>query len=274
MTTKLNKMADLFYNINHHASFKMYFVYGARYGVSPCIKSSSIIVSVCRFYSIRRPGTYYEVLGVPKNASKREIKSAFIKLSKLHHPDTSHSSSSSKRSNKSLTNSSNNDRFVQITEAYKTLSNPRLKSEYDYELKIGQDYYTANYAGSRGYTNYYRTTGFSSPTNNYHYNGDLSQQDEDFFIHVHPTSSSQQRHKSHGKLIVSLILLVVIATGFHSFRIGWAHRTYQQYSDKETERNQLIYDSVRAKARTRTIQEQLASLNSKQSSNLNKIKPD
>ena len=32
---------------------------------------------------------YYEVLGVQKNASPREIRKAFFELAKIHHPDLS-----------------------------------------------------------------------------------------------------------------------------------------------------------------------------------------
>ena len=62
---------------------------------------------------------YYEVLGLHKGASFAEIKSAFRKLAKLYHPDK---------------NPSGKEQFSKILKAYETLSNPNLKSAYDYNL--------------------------------------------------------------------------------------------------------------------------------------------
>ena len=62
---------------------------------------------------------YYEILGLHKGASFVEIKSAFRKLAKLYHPDK---------------NPSGKEQFSKILKAYETLSNPNLKSAYDYNL--------------------------------------------------------------------------------------------------------------------------------------------
>lgn len=61
---------------------------------------------------------YYEVLGVSKNASDQEIKSAYRKLARLHHPDIDKSSGAA-------------DKFKEISEAYQVLSDPNKKKSYD-----------------------------------------------------------------------------------------------------------------------------------------------
>lgn len=58
---------------------------------------------------------YYEVLGVKKEASADEIKKAYRKLAKEHHPD--------KGGDENL--------FKEISEAYETLSDPSKKQNYD-----------------------------------------------------------------------------------------------------------------------------------------------
>jgi DnaJ family protein A protein 3 len=49
---------------------------------------------------------YYEILGVPKNASAKEIKKSYYQLAKKYHPDT----------NKADSNSSK--KFQEVSEAY------------------------------------------------------------------------------------------------------------------------------------------------------------
>jgi molecular chaperone DnaJ len=61
---------------------------------------------------------YYEVLGVPRNASDEEIKRAFRKLAKLYHPDCNREPGAE-------------DKFKEINEAYQVLSDPEKRSRYD-----------------------------------------------------------------------------------------------------------------------------------------------
>jgi len=61
---------------------------------------------------------YYEVLGVPRNASDEEIKRAFRKLAFQYHPDH----------NK---NPGAEDKFKEINEAYQVISDPEKRSIYD-----------------------------------------------------------------------------------------------------------------------------------------------
>jgi len=62
---------------------------------------------------------YYRILGVPRNASADEIKSAFRKLALKYHPD------------RNPGNKEAEAKFKEINEAYEILSNPEKRQMYD-----------------------------------------------------------------------------------------------------------------------------------------------
>ena len=66
--------------------------------------------------------THYEILGLNPGAGITEIKTAFRRLAKLYHPDK---------------NPAGKDHFTKILKAYEVLSDPILKSTYDYRLSNG-----------------------------------------------------------------------------------------------------------------------------------------
>jgi molecular chaperone DnaJ len=61
---------------------------------------------------------YYEVLGLPRNASTEDIKKAFRKLAMQYHPDRNHDNSAS-------------EKFKEINEAYEVLSDVDKRAAYD-----------------------------------------------------------------------------------------------------------------------------------------------
>ncbi|XP_077249398.1 chaperone protein dnaJ 20, chloroplastic-like [Tasmannia lanceolata] len=68
----------------------------------------------------------YDLLSVSENADPGQIKSAFRKLARRLHPDTCLSE------NKDVFT----QQFIQVREAYRVLSDPLLREDYDYRLKI------------------------------------------------------------------------------------------------------------------------------------------
>jgi len=70
---------------------------------------------------------YYEVLGLSKNASDAQIKKAFRKLAKEHHPDVNPDNQAAEA------------RFKEINEAYEVLSDSDKKAKYDQFGHAGVD---------------------------------------------------------------------------------------------------------------------------------------
>lgn len=72
---------------------------------------------------------YYKVLGVDKNVSQKEIKSAYRKLARNYHPDLNPNNADAKKN------------FQQINEAHEVLSDPEKRKKYD---QYGKDWQHAD----------------------------------------------------------------------------------------------------------------------------------
>ncbi len=68
---------------------------------------------------------YYKTLGVPKNASDKDIKSAFRQLAQKYHPD------------KNPGDKQAEDKFKDLNEAHEVLSDPQKRAKYD---QLGSSY--------------------------------------------------------------------------------------------------------------------------------------
>lgn len=100
-----------------------------------------------------QPKDYYQILGVSRKADEKEIKKAFRKLARQHHPDVN---AGDKRAE---------ERFKDINEAYEVLSDPDKRAKYDQFGAQWQQYQSggaqpggfdwsrwANQPGGQGYT--------------------------------------------------------------------------------------------------------------------------
>src|SRR5512136_2771111 len=61
---------------------------------------------------------YYEVLGVPKDSSEKDLKGAYRKLAMKYHPDRSEEPDAE-------------EKFKELSEAYAVLSDPEKRQKYD-----------------------------------------------------------------------------------------------------------------------------------------------
>src|SRR6267142_1735340 len=64
------------------------------------------------------PRDFYEVLGVPRTASQKEIQRSYRKLARSYHPDVNKDPAAE-------------ERFREISEAYDVLSDPETRRRYD-----------------------------------------------------------------------------------------------------------------------------------------------
>jgi len=83
---------------------------------------------------------YYEILGVPKNATEEEIKKAYKKLARKVHPDLNPGDKSAEA------------RFKDINEAYQVLSDSEKRKRYD---TFGNAAFQGGYNPSGSYYRYY-----------------------------------------------------------------------------------------------------------------------
>lgn len=90
------------------------------------------IRALLRCYSLARKN-HYEVLKLRKNCSDKEIKEAFIQMSKEYHPDK----------NKDV---KAQDRFVRIVEAYEVLGKPSSRARYDSITEVESNSHAASSA--------------------------------------------------------------------------------------------------------------------------------
>lgn len=102
---------------------------------------------------------YYDILGISKNASEVDIKSAYRRLARAHHPDIDKSPGAS-------------EKFKEISEAYQILSDPQKRRSYD---QFGQSAFSSS-ASSSSYQGNPFSGGFNPFSGGFEYSWSSSSQ--------------------------------------------------------------------------------------------------
>ncbi len=78
---------------------------------------------------------YYQILGIPRDADEKQIKTAYRKLARQYHPDVNKGQAGSE------------DRFKEVNEAYEVLKDPDKRAKYD---RFGADWERYQHAAPDG----------------------------------------------------------------------------------------------------------------------------
>jgi len=153
--------------------------------------------------------TYYEILGIAKEAKQAEIKSAFKRLALKHHPD------------KNPNNPQSEEAFKKINEAYQTLSDGNKRWAYNQKLYAQQAQYrtqptetprqtpnqtpnSPHFSTQANAKSFNKYSGAASNTSA----GDYSNQGK-----YYEEAIPRKKERASDSYILALTLFVIIATG-------------------------------------------------------------
>ena len=109
---------------------------------------------------------YYEVLGVPKDADQTDIRRAFRRLAREHHPDLNPDDADAEA------------KFKRVNEAHEVLSNPESRRKYDAH---GDDWRRADEIEAQRHAQQRRRTARTPPRTDYDFAGARGYSDSDLF---------------------------------------------------------------------------------------------
>ncbi|CAH0775407.1 unnamed protein product [Bemisia tabaci] len=217
-----------------------------------------IHLSACRFEKDQR--NHYEVLEIEKSSSTKEIRDAFIKLSKENHPD------------KNQNDPENHNKFVRINEAYSVLSQVQSRADYDMKLSSSHQRGPSGFGGpfpDGGPFGHGAGPSFSGRPPEYYtvYRGRpypfTGNPAEDFMIREalrRARENAENHHKyyygvrgikkrNNGELLILLVVLSVMAGFMQYFIVKFANIAIRENSQRQTDEYNAMLNTLDLTAR-------------------------
>ncbi|KAJ8719731.1 hypothetical protein PYW08_011906 [Mythimna loreyi] len=188
------------------------------------------IRALLRCYSLARKN-HYEVLNLRRNCSDKEIKEAFIQMSKEYHPDKNKDAKAQ-------------DSFVRIVEAYEVLGKPSSRARYDSLTEIESNSHAASSAYTHAYKSHVPYNLRNHPQYSYYYETQA------------PPRSAHRNESAPVKKIPNYVI-IVMCTGvallgiiLQVFVIRNLYVSQRQQAQEKSKRLAEELDKVRAAALT------------------------
>ncbi len=152
---------------------------------------------------------YYEVLGVARDASQDEIRRAYRKLARRHHPDVNRDTDAE-------------DRFKEVGEAYEVLSDPDKRERYD---RFGAQWRSrADAAGGGDFEDFVDQQGYGGDVRVEFGEGAFSEFFEHLFGDRAATASSGPLRGRDREALLELSLEEALAGGRRRLSLDGGHR--------------------------------------------------
>ncbi|XP_015438341.1 PREDICTED: dnaJ homolog subfamily C member 4-like [Dufourea novaeangliae] len=179
-------------------------------------------------YRQRAQCNHYDTLRISPNATEREIKNAYIKLSKKMHPDNS--------------SEGNHADFVKINEAYTILSKKHTRRDYDMSLKHYYPYTHHPFRQHNGNDTWrpnptYADWGFKEYSTNHKYDP----------VYLR-------------KAVIYCIIFIIIGTVLQILIIERYLVINRIEIIRRSMKYQLEYERIKAEAEGKTVEEQLKNI--------------
>ena len=190
--------------------------------------------------------SHYTVLGVSNNATKAEIRSAFVALCKKYHPDK----------NPGFDAKVTSQKFSRVNEAYSVLIDPAKRSLYDRQLYGGRLHspdYPRQGKGDSKFDTYNQRHNAYTYARAYDYN----------FKEVdwnNLRSSSQEFRRKNFHFLGGLVVFMIFSSFIFSLMIQHNHKVYDERSTERTRKYKAIYDDLIENSKCTTIEEKLDKL--------------
>lgn len=215
--------------------------------------------TLIRAYASQRPKkNHYDTLCISQSSSQKEIRAAFVKLSKKVHPDVNNKKGS-------------HSDFVALNEAYNVLCKEESRRRYDQQLKCW------NATGQSGQSiNNFRTKSKMSWTS-YDKTGRSQQEhqqayDDQDFTHsmgkgwyyrtVYEKPTAEHRNKSL-KTAMYCIVIMICGTILQLLLIKYSTTLQREKMLERSRKLEAEYDQLKKDAESRTLEENIALLRRK-----------